>query len=148
MEKIEIVKNLFSAIEQNNFEKAKSYLTSDFKVVGAPPQPIGADEWINFHKIVNKGIPDFKFNFKNGSESGNTVNGVCQVGGTFTNEMPSFSQGKAAIKPTNKTVFNPKENVTVTFKGEKIQTLTVEKVQDGGMNGFLKKIGAELPAKV
>ncbi|MBO9702223.1 MAG: nuclear transport factor 2 family protein [Sporocytophaga sp.] len=148
MEKIEIVKNLFTAIEKCDYTKAKSFLAPDFKILGAPPQPMGSDEWLAFHKQLSTGIPDFKFNMTDITESGNVVNGTAKVGGTFTKEMPSFIKGQPAIQPTNKVISNPKENLTMTFKGDKIVTITVEKVAGGGIPGFLKQIGAEVPSKV
>jgi len=148
MEKIEIVKKLFTAIEKGDYTKAKSLLAPDFKIVGAPPQPMGSDDWLAFHKQLSTGLPDFKFNLTNMSESGNVVNATAHVGGTFTKAMPSFIKGQPAIQPTNKAISNPKENMTMTFKGDKIVTLTVEKVSGGGIPGFLKQIGAEVPSKV
>lgn len=148
MEKIEIVKNLFTAIEKGDYAKAKSFLAPDFKIVGAPPQPMGSEDWLAFHKHLSIGFPDFKFNITNITESGNVVNGTAKAGGTFTNAMPSFIKGQPAIEPTNKVTYNPKENLTMTFKGDKIVTITVEKVSGGGIPGFLKQIGAEVPSKV
>ncbi|WP_028980403.1 ester cyclase [Sporocytophaga myxococcoides] len=148
MEKIEIVKNLFTTIEKGDYTKAKSFLAPDFKIVGAPPQPMGSDDWLAFHKQLSTGLPDFKFNLSDIIESGNVVNCTAKVGGTFTKEMPSFIKGQPAIQPTNKVLFNPKENLTLTFKGDKILTVTVEKVPGGGIPGFLKQIGVEVPSKV
>jgi len=148
MDKIKIVENLFIAIEEGNYDKAKSYLSPEFKIIGAPTQPLTADNWLQFHRQLNTGIPDFKFNFRDASESGNIVNGVCQVGGTFTNEMPGFAKGQPSVKPNNKKIQNPKENITVSFKGDKISSLTVEKVADGGIPGLLKRMGAKVPEQV
>jgi len=148
MEKIKIAENLFKCIEEGNYEKAKSYLAPEFKIIGAPPQPLNADDWLKFQKHLTTGIPDFRYNFSEASESGNVVNGVCQVGGTFSHEMPGFVKGQPSVKPNNKKVQNPKENITITFKGDKIVSLTVEKVPDGGIPGLLKRMGAKVPEQV
>jgi len=143
MEKIEIVKKFYSLMEQGNFDEAKSYLLPGFQLLGAPPQPMGKEEWMDFQKKMHTGLPDFKFNVRDLSERGNIVNGVLQASGTFTREMPSLYAGKPAIPPTNKKAMNPKENFAVTFKGDKIIMVTVEKLTNGGIPGFLKQIGAE-----
>ncbi len=148
MEKIKIVENLFRCMEEGDFEKAKSFLAPEFKIIGAPPQPLNADAWMQFQKKLSTGIPDFKFNFRDASESGNIVNGVCQVGGTFTHEMPAFVKGQPSVKPNNKKIQNPKENITVSFKGDKILTLTVERVPDAGIPGLLKRMGVKVPEQV
>lgn len=143
MEKIEIVKKFYSLMEQGNFDEAKSYLLPGFQLLGAPPQPMGKEEWMDFQKKMHMGCPDFKFNIRELSERGNIVNGVLQASGTFTHEMPSLYPGKPTIQPTNKKAMNPKENFAVTFKNDKIIMVTVERLTNGGMPGFLKQIGAE-----
>ncbi len=143
MEKIEIVKKFYGLMEQGNFDEAKSYLLPGFQLLGAPPHPMGKEEWMDFQKNLFIGVPDFKFNIRDLSERGNLVNGVLQASGTFTHEMPSMYAGKPAIPPTNKKAMNPKENFTVTFKGDKIIMVTVERLTNGGMHGFLKQLGAE-----
>jgi hypothetical protein len=143
MGKIEIVKKFYGLMEQGNFDEAKSYLLPGFQILGATPQPMGKEEWMDFQHKLFIGVPDFKFNIGELSERGNLVNGVLQATGTFTNEMPSIYVGKPSIPPTNKKATNPKENFTVTFKGDKITMITVERLTNGGIHGFLKQLGAE-----
>lgn len=50
MNKIEIVKKIYGLMEQGNFEEAKSYLLPGFQLLGAPPHPMGKEEWMDFQK--------------------------------------------------------------------------------------------------
>jgi hypothetical protein len=145
MDKIEIVKNVMRALEQCKFDQVENYLTDDFTFVGPVPNPINKREWLDLHKKMSKGIPDLKFNMKNLSESGNVVNGSVQLSGTHSKEMPSLLTGIEAIPATNKKIQLPEENITAVFKGEKINSFTVEKVPNGGVAALLKQIGAKVP---
>jgi predicted ester cyclase len=147
MKKTKIVQELLKAIEQKKYDQAESYLSEDFVLNGPMPNPASKKEWLDLHKKLSKGIPDFSFNLKKLNESGNTVNASVQVGGTHTNEIPSIMPGVESIPPTNKKVLNAEENVTITFKGDKISSMTVERVPNGGVAGLLKQLGVVVPSK-
>jgi len=145
MNKTEIVKNLLHAIEQCNMKEASTYLTDDFTFTGAFPKAINKNEWLEVHRKFDMAMPDFKFNAQDMNESGNVVNGTVQLSGTQSKELPSLMPGMPAVPATNKKVQLPKENFTVTFKGDKINNLTVEKVPNGGVEGLLKQLGVSVP---
>jgi predicted ester cyclase len=147
MEKTQIVKNLLTSMEQGNFEQVDNMVTDDFIFSGPVPKPIGKKEFKEIHKKLLQGMPDFKFNLKNLNESGNVVNASVQVGGTHTKELPSLMPGIQSVPATNKKVQNPEENVTFTFKGDKISAMTVEKLPNGGAAGILKQLGVTVPTK-
>lgn len=146
MNKSDIVKKLLSAIEKCNYDEAKNYLTDDFTFNGPVPKPIGSDEWLDVHKKISKGLPDFCYNVKNLNESGNTVNGSVEISGTHSKELPTLIPGVDPIPATNKKVQLPEEDFTVTFKGDKISKFTVEKVATGGILGLLKQVGVRAPS--
>jgi hypothetical protein len=143
-----IVEEFFQSIEKNDFTKAESLLSKDFKVTGVAPVPLGAKEFLGVHRAFGIGMPDFKFNYKIESEQNNIVNSKVKLTGTHTKEMPSPIPGLSNIPATNKTVRMPEEPVTIILKDNKISILHLEQVPGGGLPGVLKQIGVELPAAV
>ena len=148
MENSKIVEEIFSGMERNDFTKAESYASKDMKVTGPAPVPLGANEFFGTMKALVKGIPDWKFNYKIGSESKNIVETKVKITGTHTREIPSPLPGVKNVAPTNKTVRMPEEKVTFTFSNNKVTNINVEKVQGSGVPGLLKQLGVEVPAEV
>jgi hypothetical protein len=148
MEQVKIVESLFNAIEKNDFTAAESYLSSNFKVTGVGPEPLGAKEFLGVHRAFNTGMPDFKFNYKIGDVKGNIVETKVKLSGTHFKDMPAPIPGLQTITATNKTVRMPEERVTFTIKNNKVEKLHVESVPGGGLPGVLKQLGVELPKEV
>jgi|CZKP01.1.fsa_nt_gi hypothetical protein len=148
MEQNKIVESFFNAIEKNDFTTAESYLSSNFKVTGVGPDPLGAKEFLGVHKAFNKGMPDFKFNYKIGNVKNNIVETKVKLTGTHFKEMPAPIPGLHNIPATNKTLRMPEEKVTFTIKDNKIEKLHLESVPGGGLPGVLKQLGVEIPTEV
>jgi hypothetical protein len=148
MENSEIVEEVLSAMEKNDFAKAESYISKDMKVTGVVPVPLGATEFIGTMKALVAGIPDWKFNYRIGSESKNMVETKLRITGTHTREIPSPMPGIKNIAATNKTIKMPEEKVTFTLNNGKIVNLKVELVEGGGIPGLLKLLGVEMPKEV
>jgi hypothetical protein len=145
MENDKIVEEYFNAIERSDFAKAESYCTKDLKVTGVSPEPLSLTQFLGVHKAFNKGMPDFRFNYKIGSVSQNIVETKVKLSGTHTKEIPSPIPGVNNIPPTNKSVRMPEEKVRFTFKDNKISGIVLEKVAGGGLPGVLKQLGVEVP---
>ena len=148
MENSKIVEEIFAGMERNDFTKAESYASKDLKVTGVAPVPLGANEFFGTMKALVTGIPNWKFNYKIGSESKNIVETKLRITGTHTREIPSPLPGVKNVAPTNKTVRMPEERVTFTFNNNKLVNINVEKVEGGGVPGLLKQLGVEIPTEV
>jgi hypothetical protein len=148
MENSKIVEEVFSGMERNDFTKAESYASKDMKVTGVAPIPLGANEFFGTMKALVTGIPDWKFNYKLGSESKNIIETKVKITGKHTREIPSPLPGVKNIAPTNKTIRMPEEIVTFTFSNNKLININVQKVEGGGVPGLLKQLGVEVPMEV
>ena len=148
MEQNKIAESFFNAIEKNDFTTAESYLSNNFKITGVGPEPLEAKEFLGLHKAFNKGMPDFKFNYKIGDVKNNIVETKVKLTGTHFKEMPSPAPGFPNIPATNKTLRMPEEKVRFTFKDNKIESLHLESVPGGGLPGVLKQLGVEMPKEV
>ena len=146
MENSKVIEEIFSGMEKNDFTKAEYYAAKDMKVTGPAPVPLGAKEFFGTMRALVTGIPDWKFNYKIGSESKNIVETKVKITGTHTREMPSPLPGLKNIPLTNRTIRMPEETVTFTFNNNnKIINVNVAKVEGSGVPGLLKQLGVEVP---
>jgi len=140
-----VVESFFNAIEKDDFNAAEACLTKNFKVTGVGPSPLGAKEFLGVHWAFNKGMPDFKFNYRIGSVKNNVVEAKVSLTGTHTKEMPGPIPGIHNIPATNKSLKMPEEQLSFSVKDGKIASLHLESVPNGGLPGVLKQLGVELP---
>lgn len=145
MEEKRIVEELFQAIEKNDFVKAESYFSKDFKITGVTPEPLGVKEFLGTHKALGTGIPDFRFNYKIGEIKDNVVKAKVKLSGTHTKEMPAPVPMVEKIPATNKKIQMPEENLQITLKDNKISEINLEHIPGGGVEGILKQIGVDIP---
>lgn len=148
MENDKIVESFFQAIEKNDFAKAESLVTNNFKVTGVGPEPLGVKEYLGVHRAFNSGMPDFRFNYKIGNVSKNIVETKVRLTGTHLKEITAPIPGLHNIPATNKTLRMPEEKVRFTIKDNKIESLHLESVPGGGLPGVLAQLGVEMPKEV
>ncbi len=146
MNQTETVQALLNAIEQEKWEEAASYLTSDFTFSGAVPQPISGEEWLGIHKAFAGAYANFSFNYHIGIETGNQVHCTVQLVGKHTRDLRLPVPGMPVIAATGKEVSLPREPITFTFRNEKVADVHVEQVDGGGLPGMLQQLNAALPA--
>lgn len=140
----QLMKQVFGAIEANDFEGARALLSDDFKFSGAVPEPISADAWLGVHRALGAAMPDFSFHYIATGGSGDASEGTVQVGGTHTGEFVAPIPGIPNVPAAGKRILNPKERIWVTARNGKVTGLVVEKVPDAGLFGILKQMGAAL----
>lgn len=145
MTSIETVRALLTAIDQQQWDEARSYLTDDFTFGGATPQPVGADVWLGLHKELAAAMPDFRTNGSDIREEQGKVRLYVSLAGTQTRTLALSIPGVPVIEPTGKRVQLPKEACEAEFRGDKIAAYTVESLPDGGIPGILAQLGAALP---
>jgi hypothetical protein len=148
MENTKIVEGFLQAIEKNDFVKAESFVSKDFKVMGVSPDPLGTKEFLGAHRALGIGMPDFKFNYKIEREKNNVVDMKVKLTGTQTHELPAPIPGLKNIPATNKFLKMPEEPLQVTIRDNKIAVINLKQVPGGGLPGILKQLGVELPAEV
>lgn len=146
MTRIETVQGLLTAIDQQQWDEARSYLTDDFSFGGAVPEPVGADVWLGLHKELAAAMPDLRTNGSDIREEQGVVRMYVQITGTQTRALALSIPGVPVIAPTGKRVQLPKEACTAEFRGDKIAAYSVEPRPDGGIPGILAQLGAALPA--
>lgn len=141
----EIVRQHFKAIEEKNFDKARSFLANDFQFSGITPEPMDGAKYIEVHKSLLGGLKDWRYNFTPMQESENQIEGKVKITGTHTGELRlPMLPGAEKVSPTNKKINMPEERVNIQIKGGKIARFSVEQVPNGGMDGLLSQLGVHL----
>ncbi len=145
MKPSDVVKEHFKAIEEKNFDKARSMLTDDFKFNGMIPQVLGMHEYIETHRSLLTGLPDWSYHVKFEREAPDRVVAKLHITGTHTRDLrlPIPSE-PGTIQATGKKINLPEERVELTLRGNKIAQMKVEKVPNGGIPGILTQLGAHL----
>lgn len=141
----EVVNACFSAIEKKDFTKADKLMSDRMEVNGVSPRPLSKKEFLNVHRALSSGMPDFKFHHKIFEEEGNRIGIKVRITGTHTKEMTAPIPGIKNIPATGKAVSMPEEEAYLTVKDGKIIRMELEKVPGGGLPGILKQIGAKIP---
>jgi hypothetical protein len=143
--KIELVRQLFAHIENGDNDKAGAMLADDFKFSGPTPDPVDKKGFLDLHKALVSSMPDWSFNARDFRESGDFVTLKAKVSGTQTRELNIPFLGIRSARATNTYVLNPEEKVEIGFDDNKISSIKVEKVVNGGVAGILSQLGIEMP---
>lgn len=144
MTKKDIVINLHEAIEFNRFGIAESYLADDFHSKGGHTGTMNKQEWIEFIKKLKQGFPNFTFNLHDINESGNKVNATYRFLGINSEDLPELIDGVGTIGATGLEIENPNENVVFVVKDDKVESIQVENLPDGGVTGVYKRLGVHV----
>ncbi len=141
----DVVLQLLHALEEKDFDKAKTYLTNDFEFTGPTPKPVNGKEFIDVHRYLFQAIPDWRFNFNVIKEDDNEVTGRVHVTGTQTGELNlPMIQNLGTIQPTGKRISLPEEKAHVKVKGNKISRFQVDVSPNSGIMGLLSQIGVDV----
>ncbi len=146
MKASDVVSKLISAIEREDYSAAEKLISKKGTVSGVGPNPISLDEFLNVHRALSSGLPDFRFNHKILTEDGNRVMATVHLTGTHSREMKAPLPGMRNIPATNRRVKMPEEHIQIWVdKEDKISRIELEKVAGGGLPGILKQLGVEMP---
>ena len=142
---LDIIQEHLRAMEEKDFDRAEALLTTDFQFVGATPEPIRRDEYVQLHRNLLTAFKDWKYNFKPLNVEENTISGTVQITGTHTGTLTlPMLPGVRNVQATGKRVTLPEEHITITLKNGKATKLQVKQVPNGGVPGLLSQIGIHI----
>jgi hypothetical protein len=146
--KVELVKELFSHLEKGEADETDMLLGDDFSFSGPTPEPVEKKRFMELHEDLLKAIPDWNFNAHDLTESWNKITLKIRQTGTHSEELNIPSLGIKAVRATNKCFSLPEEKVEVAFEGDKISSLKVEKLTNGGLLGIFSQLGIKMPVAI
>jgi hypothetical protein len=145
MDAQQLVSNLWSAIEAQQFDRALDYLACDFQFSGPVPLPLNSLQWIGMHRAFAAAMPDITINYMPDGDSYGVVHGSVQLSGTHTSKLDLRIPGVPAVFATGKRITLPREKVDVAVERGKVIVLKVQSLPDGGLMGILAQMGVALP---
>ena len=142
----ETVQALMDSIQMGNFEKAKSYLSNNFKFSGPVPQPISGPEWIGLSANLKAAFPDLNYQFKLESVVGDTANITAQLKGTHKGDLDLTAMHMGVIPSTGKSFKAALEHGKVTVRDGKVTSLANEPTEGAGLMAVLGQLGVTIPS--
>ena len=128
MNHLDIVRKVFSSIEEKNTGAVAPYLTPDFVFSGPVPEPVDGKSWLGLHDVLNVAFPDFSFNLQDLKAVGDDVRAVVQITGTQKGSLDGSKMGMPVIPASGKSIRLPKEGLLLEFRGDLICEMKGEKV--------------------
>ena len=145
MDTKETVQSLMDAVQMGDFEKAKSYLSSDFKFSGPVPDPISGEEWMGMSANLKAAFPDLDYQFKIESVDGDTANITAQLRGTHKGDLDLTAMHMGVIPATSKSFNAALEHGKVRVRNGKITSLMNEPTEGAGLMAILDQLGVKIP---
>ena len=142
----ETVQALMESIQMGNFEKAKSYLSNDFKFSGAVPEPVSGNEWIGMSANLKTAFPDLDYQFNTDGASGDTVNISAQLRGTHKGALDLTAMHLGLIPATGKSFKAAREHGKAMVHDGKVTSLALEPTEGAGLMAILGQLGVKVPA--
>jgi len=145
MNQREIVQALLDSVQRGDFEKAKSFLSNDYQFSGPVPEPINVETWLGINKNLKKAFPNLDYHFHVDGVEGEVTKISAELKGTHSGVLDLSPLGLDVIPATDKSFATPREHGKVTFKGDKISSWVVDKIEGGGLMGILDQLGIPVP---
>ncbi len=139
------VQTVLQAIEDSDFETARSLLTDDFLFSGATPEPVPGGVWLGLHGQINKACPDFSFNAAHIHVHGDVIHASVSLSGTQQNDLDLTGFHLPFVAATGKSFQLPTEELSFNVESGMITGLSVAPVDGGGVAGILGQLGVEMP---
>jgi len=140
------VQALMDAIQTGNFDKAKSYLSNDFKFSGAVPEPISGQEWIGMSANLKAAFPDLDYQFTADSASGDTVSISAQLRGTHKGDLDLTGMDMGVIPATGKSFKAAREHGKAMVRDGKVTAFALDATEGAGLMAILGQLGVKIPS--
>ena len=139
MENREIINNLFTNIENKNFEKALELVSEDFQLIGPTPEPASKEMWFGMIKSMDSAFTGFRYNVQVVSDEADKSKISVKLEGRHTSDLAI--PGMQAFPATNKSFALPREGGTAHIRDGKITRLDMKTSEEGGVKGILGQLG-------
>jgi hypothetical protein len=134
------------ALEAGDFDTAGALIHEDFRFSGVMPQPATKADLLALMRAVLAACPDFRFNYRGLEQRGREITGRQRITCTHTGRLDLSFLGIPPVEATGKRVELPEEPVSAVIEDGKMSRVHIEGVPGGGLEGFLRQVGVELPA--
>jgi predicted ester cyclase len=148
MKAYQIVQEHLRAVEAGDWEKADSYIATNYTMSGTIPFPISLfvkitkKDSLRMHKPRKRALPDFKFNEKIIEENDEMVKLQVNISGTHTGviEYNGILRGVPVIQPTGKKISLPSEYFTYFVENGQIVKTIGMIPKNAGVQALVKAV--------
>lgn len=146
MNTTQTVQTLIDAIQEAEWEKAKSLLTDDFQFSGPVPEPINAEAWLGMSMGLKKAFPNLDYQFHVEGADGDIANISAELKGTHSADLDLTSMQMGVIPATHKSFATAHEHGKITVKGDKVAAWANEPTPGAGLIAILDQLGVKVPS--
>lgn len=145
MDKIDIVKAYFAALDSTSMENANQYLSDDYQLVDFTPQPMDKDAMLDMVKQFKAALPNMSHSLSNIRIEENLVKLTVQWSGTNSGHLDLRQMGIGLFPRTQKFIIFPNGNYEFTIINEKIsRERDVSPISPNRrMSGILRAFGVD-----
>jgi len=143
MNKRETVQALMDAVQEGDFESAKTMLADDFQFRGPVPEPMNKEAWLGMSASLKTAFPDLDYHFKVIGADGDIVRSTTQLSGTHSGSFDLTNMDMGVIPATNKTFSAKREKTKVTVIDNKITLWNVKPTEGAGLLAILDQLGVK-----
>jgi hypothetical protein len=141
------VRALMDSIQEGDFAKARSFLSSDFEFSEPVAEPVGAEAWLGMSMNMKKAFPNLEYHFRVESvQSEGVVKISTELRATHRGDLDLTRIKMGVIPATNKSFTAAREHGRLIVKGDKVSSWTVRPTKGAGWGAILDQLGVQLPA--
>lgn len=148
MDRIEIVKAYFAALDSSSMERAKQYLSEDYQLIDFTAQPMSKDDMLGMILSLKAALPNLTHSLSNIRVEDNIVKLTVQRSGTNSGHLDLRKMGIGVVPRTQKFIIFPNSNYEFTFHDGKIsKERDVSPLSPNRrMSGMLRAFGVNVAA--
>jgi predicted ester cyclase len=141
------VRALMDAIQQGDFEKAKTFLSKNFQFSGSAPEPVGGDAWLAMNRRMKKAFPNLDYHFQLVNMYADTARISTQLRGTQTGTLDLTDRNMGRHRGSTRSFVSPREDGKVTVEEGRVTSWVVQPAVGAGMKAILMQLGITPPTK-
>lgn len=148
MDRMEIVKAFYTALDSDEMEQADQYLSESYQLVDFVPQSMDKDAMWAMLRLFKSALPNLKHSLSNFRMEGSVVKLTVQLSGTNTGHLDLRSMGIGVVPRSERFIIFPNGNYEFTLSGEKIvQQRDVSPISPNRrISGMIKALGVNVEA--
>jgi hypothetical protein len=148
MDRMDIVKAYYAALDSDKMEQALQYLTETYQLVDFIPQAMDREAMLALMRLFRAAMPNLKHSLSNFRMEANVVKLTVQLSGTNSGHLDLRSLGIGVVPRSDRFVIFPNANYEFTFQGDLIalQRDVSPVSHNRRISGMIKALGANIEA--
>jgi hypothetical protein len=139
----ETVQALMDSVQRGDFDRAKTYLSDDFRFKGLVARPISGKTWLKMGTSLRLAFTSLNYNFKVKGADGDVIKSTTQMSGNNRGAFDLTGLRMGVISATNRNFSTAVENNKITVKNGKVSSWIVEPTAGAGLMAILGQLGVK-----